>query len=326
MDVVDAIRKRRAVRRYTDRPIPEGVLDRILRMALAAPTGSGAQAWGLTVVREPELRRQIAELVIAGGGRYFAIMRPRAEGATDEEHVAWGREYAEQILGSYRQVPAGCWARWYRGHHPASMREGALDDVIRWPRDGEPVRGPRRGHRVGPHHGLPAIREGPPPGDPGHAARGRSGDPHAPRVPRSVPRGPASGPQADVPTLADARARRTMGKHTRPDGLNRDPRTGRTRRSSRGPHSRVLGYVEPQISVGTVATSDYIPWSRVLAESVAEHNPGSRLRPDLTTSTRPGPRTWRSPGRVRLALDDVHHPAAVLREKVLVAPGAAGAY
>ncbi|MCB9010690.1 MAG: hypothetical protein H6531_02525 [Actinobacteria bacterium] len=30
----------------------------------------------------------------------------------------------------------------------------------------------------------------------------------------------------------------------------------------------------PRYSVGTVATSDYIPWSRVLAESVAEHNPG----------------------------------------------------
>ena len=132
MDVVDAIRKRRAVRRYTDRPIPEGVLDRILRMALAAPTGSGAQAWGLTVVREPELRRQIAELVIAGGGRYFAIMRPRAEGATDEEHVAWGREYAEQILGSYRQVPVWVLGTLVpRDNYPASMREGGhLDDVI----------------------------------------------------------------------------------------------------------------------------------------------------------------------------------------------------
>jgi nitroreductase len=37
MDVYDAIRKRRAVRTYTDRQVPDELLDRLLRHALAAP-------------------------------------------------------------------------------------------------------------------------------------------------------------------------------------------------------------------------------------------------------------------------------------------------
>ena len=57
MDALDAIRRRRSVRRYTDRPVSDADLDRILRLALLAPTGHNAQAWSFVVVREPELRR-----------------------------------------------------------------------------------------------------------------------------------------------------------------------------------------------------------------------------------------------------------------------------
>jgi nitroreductase len=131
MDVVEAVRKRRAVRTYTDREVPDEVVDRLLRMALAAPTGSGAQAWSLMVVRDPEVRRAVAELVIAGGGRYFATMRPRKDGVSDEEHAEWGRGYAEQVLATYRKAPL-----WIvglavpRGTYPESMREGGRDDDL----------------------------------------------------------------------------------------------------------------------------------------------------------------------------------------------------
>jgi coenzyme F420-0:L-glutamate ligase/coenzyme F420-1:gamma-L-glutamate ligase len=132
VNVVDAIRKRRAVRTYTDRPIEDATLDRLLRLALSAPTGSGSQAWSLMLVRDPEKRRALADLVIDGGARYFSIMRPRKEGVSEEEHAQWGRDYAEQILATYRIAPA--WVLGLvvpRNNYPESMREGGhLDDVI----------------------------------------------------------------------------------------------------------------------------------------------------------------------------------------------------
>jgi len=105
MEALDAITKRRAVRTYTDLPVDDATLDALLRVALAAPTGSGAQAWSLLVVRDPDRRRAIADLVISGGARYFTQMRPPAAGATPEDHARWAREYAETTLGSYRDVP-----------------------------------------------------------------------------------------------------------------------------------------------------------------------------------------------------------------------------
>jgi nitroreductase len=130
MDVAEAIRKRRAVRKYTDRPVDDEVVDRLLRLALVAPTGGGQQAWGAIVVRDPERRRQIAELVIAGGARYFGIMRPKKD-ATDEEHAEWARGYAEQALGTYRIAPVWIVGLLVPRGYPAEVEEGGhLDDLI----------------------------------------------------------------------------------------------------------------------------------------------------------------------------------------------------
>jgi nitroreductase len=130
MDVAEAIRKRRAVRTYTDRPVDDETLDRLLRLALVAPTGSGQQAWGLIVVREPERRREIAELVIDGAVRYFGIIRPKKD-RTDEEHAEWARGYAEQVLSTYRIAPVWIVGLLVPRGYPAEMEEGGhLDDVI----------------------------------------------------------------------------------------------------------------------------------------------------------------------------------------------------
>ena len=132
MNVAEAIRKRRAVRTYTDQPVPDDVLDRVLRLALRAPTGSGAQAWSMLVVRDKDRIRDVADLVIAGAGRYFSIMRPQKEGVSDEEHAQWGRDYAEQILSTYRIAPVWLIGMLVpRDNYPAAMAEGGyIDDLI----------------------------------------------------------------------------------------------------------------------------------------------------------------------------------------------------
>ena len=84
MDALHAIRHRRAVRRYTHRPVPEEDVAGLLRLALHAPTGHGAQAWGFVVVRDPERRLALAELVLRGAAEYFRTFRPPGEGVTDE--------------------------------------------------------------------------------------------------------------------------------------------------------------------------------------------------------------------------------------------------
>lgn len=132
MDALEAIRKRRAVRAYTDQPVDDEVLDRLLKLALVAPTGGGTQAWSMMVIRDEQRRRDIADLVIAGGAKYFSIMRPPAEGRTPAEHEQWAVDYANQILGTYRIAPVWLVAVLVpRGNYPAVMAEGGhIDDVL----------------------------------------------------------------------------------------------------------------------------------------------------------------------------------------------------
>ena len=131
MDAIEAIRKRKAVRTYTDRPVADDVVDGLLRAALAAPTGSGSQAWSLLVVRDAERRREMADLIIAGAAQYFANMRPQPD-LDDDEHRRQCGEYAEKILSTYRIAPVWIVALLVpRGNYPDSMAEGGyVDDLL----------------------------------------------------------------------------------------------------------------------------------------------------------------------------------------------------
>ena len=54
MDLYEAMRTCRAVRRHQPDPIPDDVLRRVLEAATFAPTGGNAQPWRMIVVRDAE--------------------------------------------------------------------------------------------------------------------------------------------------------------------------------------------------------------------------------------------------------------------------------
>lgn len=50
MDVYDAVTSRRAVRGFTNQPVPAEVLQRVLTAAAWSPSGSNIQPWTIYVV------------------------------------------------------------------------------------------------------------------------------------------------------------------------------------------------------------------------------------------------------------------------------------
>ena len=60
MDVYQAIESRHSVRSFQDRPVDDAVLGRLLTAAQGAPSGRNLQEWKLVVLREAELRAQLA--------------------------------------------------------------------------------------------------------------------------------------------------------------------------------------------------------------------------------------------------------------------------
>jgi iodotyrosine deiodinase len=57
----DELARRRTVRQFSDRPIPDGVLEECLRGAATAPSGANLQPWHFVVVRDPTIKHRIRE-------------------------------------------------------------------------------------------------------------------------------------------------------------------------------------------------------------------------------------------------------------------------
>jgi nitroreductase len=69
VDVYEAVTSRRAVRGFTDQPVPSEVLERVLSAAAWSPSGSNLQPWHIYVVTgEPlaQLKKLAVERVAAG--------------------------------------------------------------------------------------------------------------------------------------------------------------------------------------------------------------------------------------------------------------------
>lgn len=59
---MDAIMKRRSTRKFQERPVEDGKIERILRAAMQSPTGHNAQDWEFIVIRDPATREAVSKM------------------------------------------------------------------------------------------------------------------------------------------------------------------------------------------------------------------------------------------------------------------------
>jgi nitroreductase len=55
METLDAIFFRRSIRKYTDQPVPDELVNDLLKAAMAAPSAGNEQAWQFIVIRDRAL-------------------------------------------------------------------------------------------------------------------------------------------------------------------------------------------------------------------------------------------------------------------------------
>jgi nitroreductase len=93
IELYEALRTTRAVRRLRPDPVPDDVLQRVLEAATWAPTGGNAQPWRVVAVREAEAKRALQALYQPRWDAYAAHHRKLLEGAPAEL-----RERQERML------------------------------------------------------------------------------------------------------------------------------------------------------------------------------------------------------------------------------------
>jgi nitroreductase len=73
MNVFEAIKTRRSIRSFDDRPIEEEKLLRVLEAGRLAPSAKNRQEWRYVVVKDKELRKKLA---VAANNQYFLAEAP----------------------------------------------------------------------------------------------------------------------------------------------------------------------------------------------------------------------------------------------------------
>jgi nitroreductase len=61
MDVMEAIKGRRSIRKYSDKPVSDDVLQTLLEAARWAPSWANTQCWRLIIIRDKETKSRLAD-------------------------------------------------------------------------------------------------------------------------------------------------------------------------------------------------------------------------------------------------------------------------
>ncbi|MDX6644898.1 MAG: hypothetical protein QOK40_625 [Miltoncostaeaceae bacterium] len=94
METWDAIRSRRDVRVYADRPIPAGDLDRILEAGRRAPSSRNLQRWDFVVCVDRDQLRRLAGVWrgaghVAGSAAAIALIAPDADDPRTRDSIQY---------------------------------------------------------------------------------------------------------------------------------------------------------------------------------------------------------------------------------------------
>ena len=113
MDLIDTLRSTGAVREFTDQPVDDAAVARILDTARFAPSGANAQAWRVVLVKDPAVRTRLRDLYLPGWADYLTMSAaglrpwapvndPRAEAAA----LAVASEQAAALAVASEQAAA----------------------------------------------------------------------------------------------------------------------------------------------------------------------------------------------------------------------------
>ena len=115
MNTWDAIRTRRNVREFDDRPIPPEDLDRIVAAAALAPRSMNEQRWAFVACREKENLEELSRSGdyaghVASAAAAIAFLTPRADDVAERESIAFdlGQAVENSMLAAWELGIGSC--------------------------------------------------------------------------------------------------------------------------------------------------------------------------------------------------------------------------
>jgi nitroreductase len=161
MDAIEALKTRRSIRKYSEKPVPKELIEVLVDVGRLAATANNLQPWEFVVVTDAEMRKQLAEIteygkfikiapvciiVFSKDTKYFLedcsaatqniLVAARALGL-GSCWVAGDKKVYADIIRELVGVPTGyklisLIAIGYPAEEPTTIKKRSLDSVIHW--------------------------------------------------------------------------------------------------------------------------------------------------------------------------------------------------
>lgn len=126
MDILDVIKTRRSIRRYTADPISEESINKILQAGRWAPSAGNSQPWRFIVLQSPEVRKKLASILPWGGFLSEAALGIAViiDETASTRAVEDGAAATQNILLEAHSLGLGaCWIGTYGSPHEANAKK-----------------------------------------------------------------------------------------------------------------------------------------------------------------------------------------------------------
>ena len=138
MDLMEAIKTRRSIRKFRETPVPENLLKDVLNAGRLAPSADNAQPWKIIVVRDEQVKQKVTQ---ACNGQKFLVQAPvvlvlcgipeeafQTVGGYMSSHVIDATIALDHITLAARSLGLGtCWVAWFK--------EDKVKDILGIPED-----------------------------------------------------------------------------------------------------------------------------------------------------------------------------------------------
>jgi nitroreductase len=138
MDLMDAIKTRRSIRKFKETPVPENLLKDVLNAARLAPSADNAQPWKIIVVRDEQMKHKVTQ---ACNGQKFLVQAPvvlvvcgipeeafQTVGGYMSSHVIDASIALDHVTLAAHSLGLGtCWVAWFK--------EEKVKDILGIPED-----------------------------------------------------------------------------------------------------------------------------------------------------------------------------------------------
>lgn len=141
MDAIEAIMTRRSIRRYSDEPIDDHLMERLIRAAMAAPSAGNQQPWHLVVIRERDRLSRMAEIhehaKMASGAAAAVVVCSETVGLKHPGY--WQQDCAAAVENLLLAAHASGLGAVWCGIYPKEHRAAAFRADLELPEGIEPL-------------------------------------------------------------------------------------------------------------------------------------------------------------------------------------------